>query len=135
MKKILPFIAILISLVSCKENYEKAVDDYVNENFNDPSSYECVELGKPQEYTVILYAMDMLKAKATAEGWSGDSLFNKTLELRPYLEAQGDDPDKVIFRFVEHTYRANNAMGAKVLHNEKWYLNDDLTKITRIEPK
>lgn len=134
MKRLLPLIAMLFILVGCKENYEKAVDKYIQENFNDPASYECVELSKPQEYTTILYAMDVLKEKAKAEGWSADSIFNKTMELRPYLEANGEDPEKVLLRFVEHTYRVNNGFGAKELHKEKWYLNDDLTKVMSIDP-
>lgn len=133
MRKVLPLIAVFIMLVGCKENYEKAVDNYIQEHFNDPSSYECVELGKPQQLTVILYAMEQVRTIGEAEGWSADSIFNKIMELRPYLEAKGDDPDKVLFRYVEHTYRAKNAMGAKILHKEKWYLNDDLTNVTRID--
>ena len=122
-------------LVGCKENYEKAVDNYIQENFNDPSSYERVELSKPQEITTVLYAMELVREKGKAEGWSADSIFNKTMEIRPYLEAKGDDPDKVILRYVEHTYRANNRYGSKVLHKEKWYLNDDLTKVTSVDPE
>lgn len=135
MKKLIAILVLGIALTACQESYKKAVDDYVKQNFNDPESYECVELGQPQEYTIVLYAMEQVRAKGRAEGWSADSIFNKTMEIRPYFESLGSNPDSVLFRFVEHTYRANNAMGAKVLHKEKWYLNDDLTAITRIEPQ
>lgn len=124
-----------ICLTACQKPYEKAVKDYINETFNDPSSYECVELSKPQEYTVILYAMEKVREHGKAEGWSADSIFKKTMELRPYFEGHGDDPDKVLFRYVNHTYRANNALGAKVLKKEKWYLNEDLTKVINTEPQ
>lgn len=135
MRKILTIIAMAILLSACQKPYEKAVENYVKESFNDPNSYECVELGKPQECTVVLYAMEQVRAKGEAEGWTPDSIFNKTMELRPYLIEHGDDPDAVLFRYISHTYRANNAMGAKVLRKEKWYLNDDLTKVIRTEPE
>lgn len=124
---------ILACVCACQKPYEKAIDEYVNANFNDPSSYECVELGKPQELTTIRYAMEQVKTKAKAEGWSADSLFKKTTELRPYLKEHGNNPDEVLLRYCEHTYRATNAFGANVLHKEKWYFNEDYTKVTNIE--
>lgn len=134
MRSIL-IIGLMLCLCSCQEQHEKAIEDYIQKNFNDPQSYECVEIGKVQEETVILYAMDQVRARGKAEGWTADSIFNKTMELRPFLEEQGEDPDKVLFRYVDHTYRANNALGAKMLHNERWYFNEDLTSVVRIEPK
>lgn len=131
----IPIIGLLLCLCSCQEQHEKAIEDYIQKNFNDPQSYECVEIGKVQEETVILYAMEQVRARGKAEGWTADSIFNKTMELRPFLEEQGEDPDKVLFRYVDHTYRANNALGAKMLHNERWYFNEDLTSVVRIEPK
>ncbi len=134
MRSIL-IIGLMLCLCSCQEQHEKAIEDYIQKNFNDPQSYECVEIGKVQEETVILYAMEQVRARGKAEGWTADSIFNKTMELRPFLEEQGEDPDKVLFRYVDHTYRANNALGAKMLHNERWYFNEDLTSVVRIETK
>lgn len=128
-------IGALLFLCSCQEPYEKAVKQYVQDNFYDPSSYECVELSDVQEMTVIVYGMEKVRERGKQEGWSADSIDNKMLGLRPFFIEQGDDPDKVLFRYVDHKYRANNAMGAKTLHKERWYLNDDLTSVIKTEPK
>lgn len=134
MRKAWCLLALALSLVSCQKPHEKAVSDYIEMNFNDPKSYELIELGTPQQYTTVTYCMEQVRAKGKAEGWSADSIFNKTMEVRPYLIEQGCDPDKVMYRFVEHTYRANNENGAKILHKERWYLNEDLSSVINIEP-
>ncbi len=134
MKKLIPILAIAALLSACQKPHEKAVNDYINANFDDPSSYERVKLSNPQEYTVALYYMEQVRARGKAEGWSADSIFNKTMEIRPYLEKEGEDPDMVLSHFVEHTYRVNNKYGSKELHKEKWYLNDDLSQVTSIDP-
>lgn len=132
MKNVI-FLFVLACMCACQKPYEKAINEYVKENFNDPSSYEYVELGEPKNLTVIDYSMAVLKAKAAKENWSADSIFKKTTELRPFLEKQGRNPDEVLLRYCEHTYRATNAFGAKVLHKEKWYFNEDYTKVTSID--
>ncbi len=133
MKYTFAIIFALFCLCSCKEEYEKAVDNYIKENFNDPKSYECVELGKPKEITLYDYSVEVLKETAKEQNWSSDSIWSKLGGLRDFLESKGNNPDKVLLRYVEHTYRANNRVGAKVLFREKWYLNEDMTKITSTE--
>lgn len=125
----------LLCLCSCKQSHEKAIDEYIQNNFNDPSSYECVKLGKVQNETLILHALEMLREQSKENGWSDEYVSEKRKALRPYMVSKGWDPDSVIFRYVDHSYRANNAVGAKILHHERWYLNEDLSTVIRIEPK
>ena len=133
MKKVVLGLLMAMCLCACQKPYEKAVKKYIEENFNDPSSYECVELSEPVEYTAILLAYDRVEEVGKAEGWSADSIFNKKMELRPYFEKQKINPNEVLFRYCTHTYRAANSFGAKVLHKEKWFFNKDYTSVLRVE--
>lgn len=123
----------VLLLCACQKPYEKAVKDYIQEHFNDPESYECVELSEPKAITLFDYYVRSVREKAQKEDWPFDSICDKIGKIRPFLEEQGEDPNKVLLRYVEHTYRANNRLGGKLLKKEKWYLNDDLTEVISID--
>lgn len=135
MRKLFLMLPLVALMYSCQKPYEKAVHTYIQENFNDPDSYECVELSEPKEITVFDYCCMEVKARGEREGWTSDSVLTMIGGLRPFLEERGDDPDKILLRYVDHTYRANNKVGAKTLYKEEWYLNEDMTEVTSIEPK
>jgi len=129
MRNILTIIAMAILLSACQKPYEKAVEEYINANFNDPSSYERVELSEPVAYTGIQYAKDELLKQAREEGWPADTTIIRASRLRDKLISNGLNPDTILWNTVEHTYRATNSMGAKILKKEKWILNEDCTEV------
>lgn len=135
MRKLFFIIPFITLLSSCQKPYEKAIDKYIHDNFNDPESYECIEISEPKKITVLDYCVLEVKERGKKEGWTSDSILTKIGELRPFLEEKGNDPDKVLLLYVDHTYRANNKVGAKTLYKEEWYLSDDMTEVTSIEPK
>lgn len=136
MRAAVVVIGMMLCLCSCQQSpQEKAVEEYIQNNFNDPSSYERVKLSKVQNETLIFHALEMLWAQKKENGWSDDYVAEKQKGLRSFMESKGWNPDSVIYRYVDHSYRSNNALGAKILHHERWYLNEDLTTVVRIEPK
>lgn len=133
MKNLFILLFSMLLLFACKKPYEEAVENYIKENFNDPSSYECVKLSEPQNVTLFDFAIASIREKGEKNGWCSDTIWSKIGQYREYLQEQGEDPHKVLLRYVEHTYRANNKVGAKILVREKWYLNEDMTEVTSVE--
>ena len=122
-------LLVVLLLVSCQEPYEKAVIDYIQENFNDPGSYECVDLSKPQVFTPTTMYMEYL------DGIPSDSIAPRLEAFRKEMEEKGSDPDVILYYTLEHKYRSANENGALMLHEETWYLSEDQTRIFNIEPK
>ena len=134
MKQLLTALLVLLTLSACQKPYEKAVNDYVQEKFNNPDSYECVELSKPVEYTVRLGVLDETFKKGKEAGLPTDTILAIIDRTLSQLEKEGTDINHVLYRYVEHTYRADNAFGAKAIFKERWFLSKDLTSVYRTEP-
>lgn len=135
MKQLLTSLLVLLTLYACQKPYEKAVNDYVQKKFNNPDSYECVELSEPVEYTVRLGVVEETIKKGKEAGLPNDTILAYIDRTLLYLEKEGTDINHVLYRYVEHTYRADNTFGVKTLFKERWFLSNDLTTVYCTEPK
>ena len=63
MKNLFILLLSMLLLFACKKPYEEAVENYIKENFNDPSSYECVKLSEPQIVTLFDFAIASIREK------------------------------------------------------------------------
>lgn len=151
MKKLflISAIAAAAMLTSCSKSNEEIARDtieaYLEENLNDPSSYEFVKMDsisdewinsieETSEYITDSY--DLQSKKETAEIYKSfdkakyDELTKEAEELAARLEKQKKDFKPVhIGKFVNLKFRGKNALGVKILQEYRFKLSDDLKKV------
>ncbi|NGM63557.1 hypothetical protein G5B30_16735 [Sphingobacterium sp. SGG-5] len=135
MKNLLVVSFSFILFVSCHlSNEDKAkelIKQYIVENANDPESYEPVEFGDLKEEDGMVF-------------WSSEYNYLEKLldvtsdeERKEYLLKSIDNLVEEIGEgsgySIVHSYRGNNAYGAKILVTQEFYLDSMLTKVLFVE--
>lgn len=136
MKKIL-FILAVVVFASCirKEQYEVAIDRYLQEHLKDPDSYQNVELGEPKKITPMTMALTETLKRAKAGEFPYDSLSSKLVEIQAYFKSQGTSPYEILGWEVHHKYRAKNSFGAMNLEEVTYIFDKSQKEILRVESK
>ena len=129
------FLIVCIILIGCKKSYEKTIDEYLDKNLKDPSSYKCVELGKPGIITPMGIALVEATKRAKAGEFPFDSISSKLEQAKSYFKSQGTNPYDTLGWEVSHKYRAKNSYGAYDIQNVVYIFNKDMTKIESVKSK
>ncbi len=113
MKKLLLSLLVL-SIIGCAEQtpFEKSIENYVQTNFKDPSSYEKISIKFMDTVTVAKKIAIYKKRNADVSHFKNDPL------------------DKILYFTISHKYRANNSFGALTVHDDIVSMNTEY-KITR----
>ncbi len=129
------FLIVCILLAGCKKPYEKTIDEYLDENLKDPSSYKCMELGKPKIITPMSVAFIEASKRAKAGEFPSDSINSKLEQAKSYLKSQRISLSDTLGWEVSHKYRAKNSYGAYDIRNVVYILNKDMTKVESVKSK
>ena len=136
MKKIL-FILLVVVFASCirKEQYEVAIDRYLQEHLKDPDSYQNVELGEPKKITPMTMVLTEALKRAKAGEFPYDSISSKLEEAKAFFKSQGTSPYETLGWDVHHKYRAKNSFGAMNLEEVTYIFDKSQKEILRVESK
>ena len=135
MKRII-YLAIyaLLAVYSCgnPSNEEKAktlIKNYIDKHADDPESYEAVAFGSLDSMTSI----SMIGTGVEYANLQRDFDKSTDMEKRKSIMAQQQEvlKDRQGFR-ITHKYRANNALGAKILSEDVFYLNAGLDSVLTV---
>ncbi len=128
-------LIVCVLLAGCQKSYEKTIDEYLNKNLKDPSSYKCIELGKPEIITPMSIAFTEATKRAKAGEFPFDSINSKLEQAKSYFKLQRTNPSDTLGWEVSHRYRAKNSYGAYEIQNVIYIFNKDMTKIERVNSK
>ena len=136
LKKYILIAVASLALAACsKPQYQKTIELYLQTNLHDPKSYENVEMDTPKKVTLMTQMLEQWNDDRAAgkPTFSPDSLsFYIELWARTFKDL-GEDPYEVIGWEVDHSYRANNGFGAKVLTHVRYTLNPEQTEIKKVK--
>ncbi len=129
-----PYIIFLLTIfaIGCKPNYEKVIDKHLSDNLKDPSSYECIELGKPGIITPMSIAFVECVRRANEGEFPQDSVVSKLEQIKIMFEQSGTNPYDTLGWEVEHKYRAKNSYGAYEIEEVKYIFDKELKEIIDI---
>lgn len=126
MKKLFAIFILSIILAGCQKPYEKAVDDYYQDNLNDPDSYELISISKKPQ---VLTPMSLI----TLTYADDPDLLERIDCLKEVCRNEGKDPNEVLGYYLIHEYRASNRFGAKTKHKDVIFLDKDKNEITDVK--
>ncbi|MDK7762534.1 hypothetical protein QP580_03570 [Prevotella bivia] len=126
-----------LTLSSCKEDNqakaERLVNEYLQENLNDPSSYECIKMGKLGKITPMIVALVSIEKGCKERGYPNDSINILLERFKLMQEKAGKDPYSTMGWELSHKYRAKNAFGGYIITKCKYILDKDITHIESVE--
>lgn len=123
-------------LCSCANSQERKaqalIEEYMQNNLNDPASFELVEYGNlanrtPMERAFVLITNECIKKHKS------DSIDVYLQRFKDNYTKQGKDPYEVIGKEMSCKYRANNAYGAKILNEQTFVFDPQLNEIVNVE--
>lgn len=129
------FFVMCILLVGCQKPYEKTIDTYLDQHLKDPSSYKCIELGKPGVITPMSIALVEATKRAKAGEFPFDSISSKLEQAKLYFKSHGTNPYDTLGWEVSHKYRAKNSYGAYEIQDAIYIFNKDMTEIESVKSK
>lgn len=134
MKRIVLTLVFAGFILGCSKSPEQKAKDliqsYIKKNANDPESYEPVDFGSldtinsigpiSAEYLILKEQYDMIL----------DDDFDKKIEILDRQKNILNDTLKYPKGLaINHTYRAKNGFGAKILGHTRFYFNLELDSI------
>lgn len=134
--KVAAMIAMSFALGACTKTPEQRaqamIEDYMQENLNDPASFELVEYGNLAVRTPMSQAFVTITNECIARHIT-DSIDVYLARFRENRQKQGKDPYEVIAREMTCKYRANNSYGAKILKEQTFVFDPEVTNIVTVE--
>lgn len=134
--KVLTLSASLLLLGACAKTPEQKaqalIEDYMHQNLNDPASFELVEFGGLKNRTPMALAFVQITNECIARNCS-DSIDVYLARFKENYTKSGKDPYEVIAHEMSCKYRANNSYGAKILKEEMFVFDTDVTRIVSVE--
>lgn len=134
MKKVFPLVIVaLFGFTGCNNGPESKAKDlikkYIKENANDPNSYEAVEFDNLDTLkTFYASSPEFLENENDYEnGFINEERYRMVKDSIRY----GFKPEFSGF-MMRHKFRANNALGGKVLNTNVFYFNDEMTSIDSV---
>lgn len=128
--------ACALLLAACAKTPEKQaqalIEEYMKTHLNDPASFELVEYSNLTNETPMIRAFVLITNKCIAEHKS-DSIDVYLARFKENYTKSGKDPYEVLAKEMTCKYRANNAYGAKILKEEKFVFDPDVTHIIMVE--
>lgn len=134
--KVAAMIAMSFALGACTKTPEQRaqamIEDYMQENLNDPASFELVEYSNLANRTPMERAFVLITNECIAKHQS-DSIDAYLQRFKDSYTKQGKDPYEVLNKEMSCKYRANNAYGAKVIQEQMFVFDTDVTHIVAVE--
>lgn len=155
MKKALLMSAIALAAIftSCSKSNEdiarETIEAYLKENLNDPSTYEFVKMDSISDVWIrtvdetFEYESLQHKLQINKDGLPEFEAISKAAGEKQRAEIASiekeiaqvvrDFKPRHIGKFVQLKFRCKNAIGAKVIHNCRFKLSDDLKTVESVE--
>ena len=128
--------ACVFMLAACAKTPEKQaqalIEDYMKAHLNAPASFELVEYSNLANRTPMVRALELITNECIAEHKS-DSIDVYLARFKENYTKSGKDPYEVLGKEMTCKYRANNAYGAKILKEETFVFDPDVTHIITVE--
>lgn len=129
-------LAVLVSFTACTKTPEQRaqamIEGYMAEHLNDPASFELVKYGNLGEHTPMSRAFVLITNECITRHQS-DSIDIYLERFKDNYVKQGKDPYEVLGWEMSCKYRANNAYGAKILQEQTFMFDPDVTQIVTVE--
>lgn len=117
-----------------QDKAEAIIEAYLQENLNDPASYESVSMGKLERVSTEEYAWRACQREAAAHGLPADTVFGMMKQFNEMHAGENIKGD-TLFWELQHTYRAKNAYGAVMKHTYVFKFDKHLENIVATDIK
>ncbi len=134
--KVAAVTAGVLMLAACSKSPEQKaqamIEDYMQAHLNDPASFELVKYSNLGKRTPMERAFVQITNECIAQHMS-DSIDVFLARFKENYSSKGKDPYEILGWEMSCKYRANNAYGAKILKEETFVFNPEMTEILVVE--
>lgn len=115
-----------------EQRAQAMIKDYMQAHLNDPASFELVQYSNLANRTPMERAFVQITKECIAQHKS-DSIDTYLARFKESYSNKGKDPYEVLGREMTCKFRANNVYGAKVLQEQTFVFDTDVSHIVAVE--